>query len=193
MKKQLTLMAAMFAMMFMLGMGANLEIVDVGKQPTAYSFNLIKTAHAMAPAPALAAETPAAEGLAEGLKLDMPKLPGMEDDPKEVLDTTLFLKALMESIGSFKGASTLMMVALVLQLLMLFFRTQLAAFAGKWKLLVVYGLSLFGGVLALKATVPGMEWLAAFLHSNSLAAMQVLAHQVKKQFWDKKDEAPISA
>ncbi len=121
---------------------------------------------------------------------EVPKLPGMDDDPTSDLDTAVFINALGKSIGSVKGASSLLLVMLITQLLMLFFRTPLGSFAGKWKFLIIYGMSLVGGVVALKINVDGMEWLTALLHANTLATFQIFAHQAKKQFWDKKNEKP---
>jgi len=126
---------------------------------------------------------------AEPIKVEVPKLPGSGDDPASDLTVDVFLKALVESLGSFKGASALMLVALLAQLLMLLLRTPLGKFAGKWKLLIIYLLSMVGGAVALKVSTPEMGWLAIVLHSNTLAMAQVFANQVKKQFWDKKDEA----
>lgn len=186
MKKQFTLLAALFAVTLMLGMGTGLKEASF-QQPTT-SFSLIQTVYADEAAPAASPTAEASPAPAEGEAV--PKLPGMEDDPSEMLDTATFLKAAIESVGSLKGASALAIVAMVLQLLMLFFRTQLSMWAGKWRMMLVYVLSLAGGVLALKVSVPGMEWLAALLHSNTLAAAQLVLHQVKKQFWDKKDEQP---
>lgn len=91
---------------------------------------------------------------------------------------------LIESLGGLKGASTLAIIAFIVQLLMLLLRTQLGAFAGKWRLVVVLGLTMVGGVIALK--MQGMEWVAAILHSSTLAAAQVFGHQMFKQFYEKK-------
>jgi hypothetical protein len=68
----------------------------------------------------------------------------------------------------------------VLQAIMLFFRTPLANFAGKWRFLIVAGTSLVAGTVALIAT--GTPVLAALAHANTLAATQVFFHQLVTQF-----------
>jgi hypothetical protein len=91
---------------------------------------------------------------------------------------------LVESLGGLKGAGTLAIVAFLVQLIMLLLRTQLGEFAGRWRLLAVLGLTMVGGVLGLK--MQGMEWVAALMHSTTLAAAQVFGHQAFKQFAKKK-------
>jgi type IV secretory pathway VirB2 component (pilin) len=89
------------------------------------------------------------------------------------------LVKLLQSIGGAVGAGTLAIVAVVVQGVLLFFRSSFAKFAGIWQLVIVNGLTLAVGVVALKAQ--GVEWSAALLHSQTLAALQVLVHQVWKQ------------
>lgn len=117
------------------------------------------------------------------------KLPGTDPaDAEKPLETGEFLKALVDSLGGFVGASAMAIAALVVQLLMLLFRTPLASFAGKWRLLIVYAMSVAAGILCLM--VAGVDWKAALLHSQTLASLQVLIHQIWKQFVEKKDEVP---
>ena len=80
------------------------------------------------------------------------------------------------------------LAALLSQLAMLFLRTPLASFAGKYKLVAIYVLSVVAGLLTLK--VSGMDWGAAALHTQTLAALQVFGNQVYKQFIQKADEKP---
>lgn len=191
MKKQIkmSIFAALFVAVFMLGINIdytsipNIEnqTVEVQHQEKYGSSIQLSLASAYADEDALPVVVATEE---------IPKLPGMDDDPASDLDTAAFLNALGKSIGSVKGASALLLVVIISQLLMLFFRTPLGSFAGKWKLLIIYGMSLLGGVVALKVSVDGIGWLAALLHANTLGALQVLAHQAKKQFWNKKDEKP---
>jgi len=183
MKKKLSIFSALFAVIFMLGLGVGYNSDPVAKKSIIELKQSNSTFHNLS-----LFETAYAEEAAPKVKAEMPKLPGVDEDPSKDLDTGVFLKALIKSIGSFAGGTALMIAALATQLLLLLFRTQLATFAGKWRLLIVYVLSLVSGVLALKVSVDGMEWLAALLHSNTLAAAQVLVHQVKKQFWDKSAE-----
>ena len=93
-----------------------------------------------------------------------------------------FMQLILTSVGGMKGASTLAIVAGVIQILMALFRTRFIS--GKYKLMTVYLLSLLGGVIGLK--MQGLSLGAAFLHANSLAALQVLGNQAYKQFLTKK-------
>lgn len=94
------------------------------------------------------------------------------------------LGKLLESLGGLKGASAMGIAAVVVQAIMLFFRSSLGDFAGKYRLLLVYFLSLVSGVLSLK--LAGIDFGAAVLHSNTLAAAQVFLNQAVKQFFVKK-------
>jgi len=96
------------------------------------------------------------------------------------LSTTEALDLLIKSLGGLKGAGALAIVATCVQGVMLFFRTPLAAFAGKYRLLIVSILSLVGGVLALKLT--GLDWVASLVHSSTLTSVMVFGNQVVKQF-----------
>ena len=96
------------------------------------------------------------------------------------LSTQDALGQLLSSLGGVKGASALGIIAVVLQAIMLFFRTPLANFAGKWRFLIVAGTSLIAGTVALIAT--GTPVLAALAHANTLAATQVFFHQLVTQF-----------
>lgn len=111
-----------------------------------------------------------------------------DGDPTAPVATEDFLKALFESIGKLKGAGTMGIVVVVVQLLMLFFRTPLANFAGKYRLLIASALTMVGGVIGLKLT--GVDWMAALVHSSTLAAFQVFGHQAFVQFIKKADEQP---
>jgi hypothetical protein len=86
----------------------------------------------------------------------------------------------LQSIGGLKGAGALAIAVVAVQGLLLFFRSSFAKFSGAYQLLVVNALSLVAGVVALKVS-GGVEWSAALLHSQTLAALQVFAHQVLKQ------------
>ena len=85
----------------------------------------------------------------------------------------------LQSLGGLKGAGTAAIVVIVVQGLLLFFRSSFAKFAGISQILIVNGLTLIAGVIALKAQ--GMELSVALLHSQTIAAFQVFAHQVFKQ------------
>lgn len=85
----------------------------------------------------------------------------------------------LKAIGGLKGATALAIAVFVVQGIMLFFRSQLASFAGVWQLLIVNGLTLVFGVLALKLS--GVDWVSCLLSSQTLAALQVFIHQLITQ------------
>lgn len=90
------------------------------------------------------------------------------------------ISALLESIGGLKGAGTLAVVAFVVQAAMLALKSSLGGALGKYRLLAVVALTLIGGVVGLMAG--GLHLGAALVHSSSLAAGQVLLHQIFVQF-----------
>ena len=93
------------------------------------------------------------------------------------------LSFLIQSIGGMKGASTLAIVGTIVQVVMKALQTPLISnWAGKWKLLLVAGLNMVGGVVALLLTQPEIGIWGALLHSSMLAAISVFGHQVMKQF-----------
>lgn len=101
-----------------------------------------------------------------------------------------FLSLLLGSLNGVTGLSALGIAALVTQLVVGALKTPLVGgwfkkLAGKWKLLVVTGLSLASGILSLK--VAGLEWSAVIMHSFVLTTAQVFAHQLYKQIIGKKD------
>lgn len=85
--------------------------------------------------------------------------------------------------------SVLAIVAAVVQVLMLLFRTKFGEKSGKFRLLFVSGLSLVGGVLGLK--IQGMEWGSALVHSSTLAAMQVFGFELYKKLVVEKAPQPM--
>jgi uncharacterized membrane protein len=109
-------------------------------------------------------------------------------DASQPVDTDVFVQALFTFLGGTKGMSVLAIVAGAVQLLMMFFRTSLASFTGKWSLLIVAVLSVVASVLALMSQ--GMTFLAALLNGATLTAVQVLGYQIYNQFVKKADEAP---
>lgn len=103
--------------------------------------------------------------------------------PTADLSTEQALGELLKSLGGFKGATALGIVFLVVQASLLFFRTKLADFAGKWKLVIVTALSLVGGVIGL--LVSGVPLLAALTHATTFTSLQVFGNQFIKQFAEK--------
>lgn len=96
------------------------------------------------------------------------------------VDAAAALENLINSLAGLKGAGALAISAFVVQVIMRLLNTKLGDVAGKWKLLIVYVLSVVSGVLGLKAA--GLDIGAALVHAQTLAAFQVLANQVYKQF-----------
>lgn len=102
-------------------------------------------------------------------------------EPPSQMDIMAFLAAL----GGLKGASALVIAAAVVQGIMLALRSSVGNFLGKWRLTAVLLLSVVAGVIALR--ISGVSLGAALMHSTTLAALQVLANQIYKQFFEKKD------
>jgi len=94
------------------------------------------------------------------------------------------LAQLVASLGGLKGASALGIAVVAVQAVLFFFRTKLAEFAGKWRLVIVTGLTVVVGILALVAS--GVPLMAALTHASTASAFSVLLNQFMKQF--KKDE-----
>lgn len=95
-----------------------------------------------------------------------------------------YLPLLLNSLGGIKGASGLAVAATIVQVVMYSLRLdmvqkRLPKLLGKHKLILIYALSLVSGVLSLR--LQGIDLMASLLHSNTLAAYQVLAHQAFKQ------------
>jgi len=103
---------------------------------------------------------------------------------EEVFPTEQWIMDLFSGLGGLKGASTLAIVALIVQLIMKFFKTPLANFAGKYRLIVVSGLTVIGGMVGLVAQ--GSTWLSALVSASVIAAIQVFFHQIVTQY-KKKD------
>jgi hypothetical protein len=127
-----------------------------------------------APAPATVTTSPASP--AATAPAAAAPAPADQVAPPSTEDISAFLSA----IGGAKGAGTMAIIALIVQGLLLMFRSTIGKFAGIYQLLIVNGLTLLAGVIGLKMT--GMDWGSALLHSQTLATFQVFAHQVWKQF-----------
>lgn len=90
------------------------------------------------------------------------------------------LQTLLQSLGGLKGMSALAIVVLVVQGVMLLLRTQAGELLGKYRLLVLYAGSMILAPIVLIAS--GASVGAALVHANTLAALQVFANQIFKQF-----------
>lgn len=96
-------------------------------------------------------------------------------------ELNLFLQSL-GGVGSLKAVG---IVLLVVQGLMLFFRSKLADFAGKYKLLIVTALTLIASICA--GLVSGQSISASILSGGALATLQVFMNQIYTQFFLKKE------
>ena len=89
------------------------------------------------------------------------------------------------------GASTLAIVVSVVQLLIMFLKTPLVGqlftkLTDDLKIILVTGLTVVGGVSSLMLTEQ-LPFVAALIHSTTVAALSVFAHQLYKHLV-KKDE-----
>jgi len=103
-----------------------------------------------------------------------------------ILPTEDFLIYLIKSLGGIKGASALAVSAIVVQILVQFLKTELFGqvfkkVTGDIKLMIVSGLSMVAGIQSLML-VGGLDLGSAMIHSTTLTALTVLAHQIYKQF-----------
>lgn len=98
-----------------------------------------------------------------------------------------FLNLLLASIGGAKGASMLAVAGIVVQLVIKFMSTT---WVGQWfpqltgavKLVIVTGLSLAAGILALMIPPASLTLGAALVHSSTLTAFMVFGNQAYQQF-----------
>lgn len=102
--------------------------------------------------------------------------------PPTVADWQAFLSAL----GGAKGLGTLGVIGVVVQGLLLALRSQIGAYAGRYRLVAVALLTFVTGGVGLKLS--GLDWASVLMHSSTLLAFQVLLNQVFKQFVVKSDE-----
>lgn len=93
------------------------------------------------------------------------------------------LQSIVALIGGVKGASILGISALVIQVLMKVASSKLANFAGKYKLVIVLGLSLAGA--AVNHFVSGGSLPSLFMNAGLLSAAQVFGFEVYSQFFKK--------
>ena len=109
----------------------------------------------------------------------------------DVISNEDLIKLLLESIGGIKGASSLAIAGIVIKLVLAFFSSEMggklfSGLKGSIKLLIVTGLSLAAGVIALMNT-SDLTFGAALLHSTTLSAFMVFVNQIYKQFFVKED------
>lgn len=107
-------------------------------------------------------------------------------------DSMDFFACLGASVGSFNGASTLLIVALVVQLLIKLMNSSLldnifGQLDGWLKLTIVSGLTIVSSVVGLMYS-SGMSFLSALTSGAVLTALMVFANQIYQHF-----AAPIVA
>ena len=91
-------------------------------------------------------------------------------------DVDLFLS----SLNGVQGAGALGVTVLIVQTLILVFKSQFLKLKKQYKILSVTLLTMIVGVLSLK--ISGLDWASCFLHSTTLSAAQVFAHNFLKSF-----------
>lgn len=101
----------------------------------------------------------------------------------DVVNTETWVLEVLKFFTTIKGLGTLAVVAGAVQLAMIAFQTPLANVAGKYRLVAVAGFSAIGLLLGAMAT--GQSLGAAVLSAPVLAALQVFANQIYKQFFEK--------
>lgn len=105
----------------------------------------------------------------------------------DTVSSSDFFSSAIAFVGGIKGASIMAISVAAVQLLTKFFSSGLSDFAGKYKLVIVYFLSVAASVLAVLAS--GGSILSAVISGSVLAALQVFVHQIYVQFIQK-DPAP---
>lgn len=105
--------------------------------------------------------------------------------PAEVSNESFFA-SVSNAIGQMKGATTLGIVAILVQLIIQFLKTSYAnhifrKVSGEAKLSIVLGLTVVGTVIPLVGQ--GMEWAAALTSGAALSATMVFFNQIWKQFF----------
>lgn len=86
---------------------------------------------------------------------------------------------------SLQGASVLAIAAGATQAVMRFFKTSLGEVAGKYRLLIVAGLTTVGVVLG--GVASGVPLMGVLFSAAFLTAVEVFAHQIKKQFFEESE------
>lgn len=124
-----------------------------------------------APQIAHADEAPSATATMVSTSTAVYTAPALGDPSKEDI------AGLIAAIGGIKGASTLAIVMLICQILMVVMKSKLGAFSGGWQLVIVTGLSMIGTVVGY-AMVNGTSIGAALVSGVGLAAVQVFGHQI---------------
>lgn len=108
----------------------------------------------------------------------------LADDLSQPLPNEALYAALANFISGIKGVGVLAGAAAVVQLLIVFFRTQFSSFAGEYKLLIVLGLSVVGVFIG--NLLSGVNVLSALLSGPFIAAVQVFVNEFLKHRAERK-------
>jgi len=107
-----------------------------------------------------------------------------------VIVESLGLKSVLGSLKQTSGFKILGIVALLVQVLVLFFKFLMERLAGIYRLLIMNLLTLVVGIVFLR--LQGISWVEAMIHSQTTAMAQVFFHQIIKQFLKKpKDDYAV--
>lgn len=107
-------------------------------------------------------------------------------DPSAITPPTeAEISAFLAALGGTTALKGLALVAVIAQGVALLLRTGLGDLAGKYRLLIIVLVNVVGGFVTLKMS--GSDTTSALLHPTMLAALQVLANQVYRQFFVKED------
>jgi len=104
----------------------------------------------------------------------------------QVLSYEEFFAFVFNNIGEFKGATSLGVTFLIVQILVKLFETKVGALIGKWKLTIVAFLTLIVGTLGMSIST-NVSIVTAIFSSANLVLLQAFGHQVYKQFFIKED------
>jgi hypothetical protein len=90
---------------------------------------------------------------------------------------------LLQSMNGSSGVTSMAVVALIVQALMLFINSKYGSLAGKYRFTIMSALTALGGIAALK--LQGVDTFTAMTHSTTMATYQVFMNQAYKQFFKK--------
>lgn len=93
-----------------------------------------------------------------------------------------FVDLLFQSLGGLKGASTLVIIGMAIQLLLKLANTTWIKLDASIKLLVVTGLGVVGGVVGLMVPPNSLPIGAALIHATTLTAFMVFLNQIYQRF-----------
>jgi hypothetical protein len=99
------------------------------------------------------------------------------------LPTESWLYAIFSFLSSAKGLTAMGVAVGLTQLVMMYLRTPLANFSGRWRLSLVALFTVFHVVLT--GLAAGLPLQGALAQAPVLTAVQVLLNQVWKQFFEK--------